>query len=150
MITENDIRSVVNACNLAGFTLSTEDLQMIQWEAGVRTHIPTPLPAGNSAVYIFKWQDEYLKVGKVNNKSNARYQSQHYNSASSKSNLSKSIQENPEMMEIVGETNVGDWIKSNTTRFNIHIPSRFGKNIVHFIEAFFILKCNPKFENSRA
>lgn len=150
MITENDIRSVVNACNLAGFTISTDDLQLTQWDAGVRTHIPTPLPAGNSAVYIFKWQDEYLKVGKVNNKSNARYQSQHYNSESSKSNLSKSIQENPEMMEIVGETNVGDWIKSNTTRFNIHIPSRFGKNIVHFIEAFFILKCNPKFKNSRA
>ena len=43
-----------------------------------------------------------------------------------------------------------DWLIANTNRYNILIPEKYGKKFVHFVEAFFILKCDPIFENSRA
>lgn len=150
MITQNDIQQLVNSATLTGFEIDVEDLQLLQWNAGISTHLPQALPDNNAAVYIFKWGNEYLKVGKVNSNSNARYQSQHYNPNSSMSNLSKSILQDEELRINLNNISVSEWIKANTTRFNILIPSRLGKNFVHFAEAFFILKCNPRFENTRA
>ena len=150
MITQNDLCALVISATQAGFNLSVDELQLLQWNAGLSSHIPQSLPSNKAAVYIFKWQDSYLKVGKVNSNSNARYQSQHYNSESSKSNLAKSILQDAELQMLLVNSNVSQWIKTNTTRFNIIIPSSLGKNFVHFAEAFFILKCNPRFENTRA
>lgn len=150
MITTEDINNLVRAALLSGYEVNTNDLQLLTWISGFNTHLPLPLPRGYSAIYIFKWNDSYLKVGKVNSKSSARYQSQHYNPNSSKSNLSKSIINEPEFEALLGDTLPSDWLKNNTTRFNILIPERLGKNFVHFAEAFFILKCNPRFENTRA
>jgi hypothetical protein len=149
MITQKDILELCNSAAIAGFNVNPENLTLIQWNAGLQTHMPSALPYSNSAIYIFKWGNIYLKVGKVNSNSSARYQSQHYNPASSTSNLSKSLLNNIEFQGLLNYGNVGEWIKSNTTRFNILIPSKLGKNFVHFAEAFFILKCNPKFENTR-
>ena len=150
MISNKDIEQLVNVSKETGFNLNEEDLKLIIWPAGQNTHVPKSLPKFKSADYIFKWRDEYLKVGKVNSNSNARFQSQHYNPDSSKSNLSKSILLDRELSKLVGNSNVGDWIKINTTRYNILIPDNLGRNFVHFVEAFFILKCSPRFENSRA
>ncbi len=149
MITRQDIIELCNSAANAGFNVNHNDLTLLRWNAGLQTHIPLALPANSAAIYIFKWNDNYLKVGKVNANSNARYQSQHYNPDSSRSNLSKSLLSDTEFQTLLGDGNVGEWLKSNTTRFNILIPSNLGKNFVHFAEAFFILKCNPKFENTR-
>ena len=124
-------------------------MTLLVWNAGLQTHIPLVLPANSAAVYIFKWNDYYLKVGKVNSNSHARYQSHHYNPDSSRSNLSQSLLSDIEFQALLGDRYVGEWIKVNTTRYNILIPSSLGKNFVHFAEAFFILKCNPRFENIR-
>jgi hypothetical protein len=149
MITEQDIQALCNSAINAGFNGDANDIELLQWNLGIQNHIPLQLPADKAAVYIFKWNDTYLKVGKVNENSNARYQSQHYNPNSSNSNLSKSLLGDAEFQALLGNANVGNWIKENTIRFNILIPTNFGKNFVHFAEAFFILKCNPKFENTR-
>lgn len=150
MITQQDIIELCNSAANTGFNVNPNTLTLLQWNAGIQTHIPLSLPANSAAVYIFKWNDNYLKVGKVNSNSNARYQSQHYNPDSSKSNLSKSLLSDTEFQTILGNGNVGEWLKANTTRFNIIIPSILGKNFIHFAEAFFILKRNPRFENTRA
>ncbi len=149
MIAQQDIIDLCNSASNAGFNVNPDSLTLHQWDAGLQTHIPLPLPANSAAVYIFKWNNNYLKVGKVNMNSNPRYKSQHYNPNSSKSNLSNSLINDAKFQSIIGNSNVGDWIKANTTRFNILIPSNLGKNFVNFAEAFFILKCNPRFENTR-
>lgn len=150
MITQQDIIHLCKAAANAGFNVNPNDLELLRWNAGLQTHNPSALPADSAAVYIFKWNNNYLKVGKVNTNSNARYQSQHYNPDSSRSNLSKSLLSDTEFQALLGDGNVGDWLRANTTRFNILIPCTLGKNFVHFAEAFFILKCNPRFENTRA
>ena len=150
MIMQQDVVELCNSAANAGFIVNPNALTLLPWNAGLQTHIPLALPANSAAVYIFKWNDIYLKVGKVNANSNARYQSQHYNPGSSKSNLSKSLLSDNEFKALLGNGNVGEWLKTNTTRFNIIIPSNLGKNFAHFAEAFFILKCNPRFENTRA
>jgi hypothetical protein len=53
-------------------------------------HKPSALPKGKMAVYVFSWNGQCLKVGKVGPNSSPRYLSQHYSSKSSKSNLAKS------------------------------------------------------------
>lgn len=149
MISQQDIIELCNSAANAGFNVNANALTLLVWNACLQTHIPLVLPANSAAVYIFKWNDNYLKVGKVNSNSNPRYQSHHYNPDSSRSNLSQSLLSDTEFQVLLGYRYVGEWIKVNTTRYNILIPSSFGKNFVHFAEAFFILKCNPRFENKR-
>jgi len=149
VITIQDIQALCNAAGNAGLNVEPGSLELLQWNAGAE-HRPMALPSGKAAVYIFKWKDSYLKVGKVNAKSNARYQSQHYIPDSSRSNLSRSLLNDSEFQALIGNEECGRWIKANTVRFNILIPSSLGKNFVHFAEAFFILKCRPKFEDIRA
>ena len=149
MISQQDIIELCNSAANAGFNVNPNALTLHIWNAGLQTHIPLVLPANSAAVYIFKWNDNYLKVGKVNSNSHARYQSHHYNPDSSRSNLSQSLLSDIEFQALLGDRYVGEWIKVNTTRYNILIPSSLGKNFVHFAEAFFILKCNPRFENIR-
>ena len=150
MITEQDIIDLCHAARIAGLNVNPNELTILKWDAGLNTHIPLPLPLNSAAVYIFEWNKVYLKVGKVNSNSNARYQSQHYNPNSSNSNLSKSLLSITEFQSLIGDSRIGDWIKMHTTRYNIIIPINLGKNFVHFAEAFFILKCQPKFESTRA
>jgi hypothetical protein len=142
MITEQDIIELCASANLAAPDINSNptDLTLVQWSAGIQTHIPLALPLNTAAVYIFKWNNHYLKVGKVNPNSNARYQYHHYNPDSSGSNLSKSLLNEPEFQALLGDGNVGEWLKTNTSRFNILIPENLDKKFVHFAEAFFILK----------
>lgn len=149
MISQKDIDQLIQVSKSISFDVKKEDIFLVTWEAGEKSHIPTPLPKKMAAVYIFKWNDFYLKVGKVNSNSSARYQSQHYNENSSSSNLAKSLLSDEYFHSIVDCDNINFWLRRNTTRFNVLIPESYGKKFIHFVEAFFILKCDPKFENSR-
>jgi hypothetical protein len=146
MITTRDIQSLVKAANIAGFNVNANHLQLVTWNAGVATHTPTALPNGFSAVYIFEHNNRCLKVGQAGPKSSARYHSQHYNPNSCNSNLSKSIINDINYAALIGQSNVGAWVKTNTTRYNILIPNNYDSRFVNFTEAFFILKCDPLFE----
>lgn len=148
MITHEDIEALCGAAAEAGFHVEHDRLDLRCWEGG-EGHFPVSLPPNMAAVYVFKWNDAYLKVGKVNAKSNARYKFHHYKPDSSKSNLASSLLGDKDFQPRIGCSEVGAWIKTNTTRFNILIPEDLGKDFVHFAEAFFILKCRPRFEDSR-
>jgi hypothetical protein len=149
MITHDDLNALSNAASCAGFEVSANDLELNTIYAGAY-HIQSPLPRGKAAIYIFKYFDEYLKVGKVNENSNARYQYQHYLTKNIKSCLAKSLLKDTEYSALLGDEDPGAWLRSNTERFNILIPVSLGKKFVHFAEAFFILRCNPRFEDKRA
>jgi hypothetical protein len=150
MITQNDLESLIIASRLAGYNVHIDQLRLINWDRGLDSHYPMPLPQGYGAIYIFKWDEIYLKVGKAGCNSNARYQSQHYNPNSSNSNLSRSLINDNQFNGIVNINNVGNWLKENTSRFNILIPDQLNNNFLHFAEAFFILKCTPRYENIRS
>lgn len=149
MITIQDLQSLTNAALSANYSVNIDNLILEVWEAGLETHVPRNLRKNYAAIYIFNWQDRFLKVGKVNANSNARYLSQHYNANSSNSNLSKSLINDQSFRELIGETPPGIWLKQNTTRYNILISTQLSKNFVTFSESFFILKCNPIFEDGR-
>lgn len=109
---------------------------------------PTTLPKGNFAVYVFEWTGRCLKVGKVGPKSHARYTSQHYNPASSNSNLAKSIlaARNQLCIEGIDESNVGKWIMENTDRFNFLLDSAVGMPVLTLLESFLQCRLRPEFE----
>jgi hypothetical protein len=146
MITQDDLLLLVNAANIAGYRINLDHLKLELWPAGIDTHKPTALPNGFSAVYIFVHNTQCLKVGQAGPNSSARYHSQHYNPDSCNSNLSKSIRNDVNYAALVGQGNIGAWLKTNSTRYNILIPNNYDSRFVNFAEAFFILKCNPLFE----
>jgi hypothetical protein len=148
MITQNDITRLCVAASEAGYEVNPENLQLLQWRAGLQSHIPLPLPSNYAAVYIFEWNGHYLKVGKVNSKSKSRYHYQHYLPDSNQSTLANSLRKEFEFHAMAGvypDVNWGEWIKENTNRYNVLIPVNLCRNFVAFAEAFFILKCNPMF-----
>lgn len=145
MITRGDLHDLRSAAALAGVEVDAAKLDLVVWNAG-DGHVPTQLRSGYAAVYVFVWNRQCLKVGKVNQKSRPRYHYQHYKPKSCRSNLALSLLGNAEFCESIGDDDVGEWIRRNTTRYNILIPVEFGEEFVHFAEAFFILKCRPRFE----
>ena len=112
---------------------------------GVPHSAPKSLDNGKMAIYIFKYKDTYLKIGKVGAKSKARYTSQHYSPKSSISNLAKSILKD-EVFSIshsITKENVGQWIKDNCQRINILIDEELGRLALSLIEAALHYKYNP-------
>lgn len=145
MITSDDIEDMVKAAKLAGFKdVLSKDFELIIWKKGKNNHKPIKLPKECGAVYIFKYKNSYLKIGKVGNNSNPRYQHQHYRVSSNISTFAKSLV-NDNNNNLTKE-NVSDWIKENTTRYNIIIPCKYDSKFRNFVEAFFILKYQPKYE----
>lgn len=147
MILEEDIDSLINAAALAGFNVKRSQISLHILPAGINTHLANRLPHLCAAIYIFKDNDIYLKVGKAGENSNPRFQSQHYTiTRTRKSGLAISLSKNMVYAQVIAEQEIGGWIKRNTTRFNVIFPAQLGKHFLHFAEAFFILKCNPLFE----
>lgn len=99
----------------------------------------------HSAIYLFKLGQEVLKVGHCGINCNPCFQSRHYGLAFD-STLARSLLNYEEWNEIYNEENISNWIKHNTTRYNIYIPQSYGNYFRYFAESFFILKYKPKFE----
>ena len=133
----------LDVARIAGAHLSKCDLTI---EFLKPPHIPPKrLPTGKAAVYLFFYDDSCLKVGKVGPNSNARYTSQHYNPASSRSNLAKSLLRS-QKVEGIEEATVGDWIKQHTTRVNILVDTETGPLVRNLLEAFLQCRLSPEFE----
>lgn len=109
---------------------------------------PSTLPIGRMAVYAFFLNGQALKVGKVGPNSAARYTSQHYNAASAKSCLAKSILANAPKVGAVGvdAAFVGDWIKTNTDRVNLLLSTTLGLPVLSLLESFLHVRWKPLFE----
>ena len=110
---------------------------------------PSSLPTGFSAVYMFVLEnnDEYqfLKIGKANSKSQARFVSQHYG-FSAQSSLAKSLYNDPEFN--IDKENVKEWMLANLRRINIYIRSDCGKAVTELVEAVMHYAFRPKYEGS--
>jgi len=110
-------------------------------------HAPKGLPHGKMAIYTFQKDGEYLKIGKAGANSKARFQSQHYRSHLAKSNLAKSLLNDPDMaIYKLAESNVSDWIRISTRRVDILIDSDTNIFILNFLEAFLHCTFKPKYE----
>ena len=102
------------------------------------------------AVYGFWWNGEWLKIGKVGPNTNVRYTSQHYNPNSARSTLAGSLVKDIRMVGIpdfAGST-PGDWIKSETSRVNILVPTDSGGELLSRLEAFLHERFQPRYEGS--
>lgn len=109
---------------------------------------PSALPNGKSAVYVFMWGDECLKVGKAGPKSQARYVSQHYIPSSSQSNLAKSLLQARDRLGLADltESTVSHWMKANTIRYNFLLDSSLGIHVLTLLESFLQCRLRPRFE----
>ena len=138
----NDFRKVTA---IAKVSLSPDALSFKSLPA---PHTSFNLPNGKSAVYVFIRNGVCLKVGKVGPKSNARFNSQHYNPSSSNSNLAKSIVARQGEIGASGltESDVGDWIKNNVDRVNFFLNDECDIFILGLLESFLQCRLQPIFE----
>ena len=109
---------------------------------------PSSLPKGKMAVYVFSDKECVLKVGKIGQKSQARYTSQHYNPHSSNSNLAKSILKDEDAVQKynVNDGNISDWIKKNTDRVNFLLYANVGMRALTLLEVFIQCRLLPVYE----
>ncbi len=117
---------------------------------------PKRLPAGYSAVYFFVNETTcdnevkyvFLKIGKANELSNARFTSQHYG-FNAKSTLAKSLCNDPEFTSMgINSDNAKDWITGNLRRVNILIKAEKGKAATELMEAVMHYAFRPKYEGA--
>lgn len=108
---------------------------------------PSNLPKGYSVIYIFIYGNEFLKIGKANENTVARFTSQHYGYSRANSTLAKSLC-NDEYFKALGvnKENVGVWMQENLYRINVLIKSDKAKT--ELVEAIMHYSFRPKYEGS--
>jgi hypothetical protein len=149
MITPTDISILSQVSKKIGFEIDHKELIIEHLKKG-KDHAPKKLKTGYFAVYMFKYRREYLKVGKVSGTmNNDRFYQHHYIEKAANSNLAKSILSDTELSLKLNNRDIREWICNETHRFNILIPKKYGASFVHFVEAFFILRCNPRYEGRK-
>ena len=134
----------------------------VEHEVQRAPHQPHSLPPGRVAAYVFSLSDSYgkgssagshrvLKVGKASRNSNARFQYQHYTPGSSGSNLAKSLLSHRILWPYLGlnelsETDVAEWIKSNTDRDHFYLDAKIGDACLGDLERYLRARLGPVFE----
>ena len=100
------------------------------------------------AVYVFSWNAEVLKIGKVGTKSQARYVSQHYIPGSAQSTLAASILADKHRLKLpdLDHTGVGPWIRNHVDRVNFLISGGLGIPTLTLLEAFVQCRLKPRYE----
>lgn len=129
---------------LGGVTLTADEPVV---EALIAPHRPpSRLPEGTMAVYGFWGDGQWLKIGKVGAKSNARYTGQHYNAGSALSTLAGSLIKTPPDDPLFSAERCRDWICTNTHRVNWLMPASRPRELLSLLEAFLHLRLRPRFE----
>lgn len=141
---ENLVELSFEAAAIAGYNMPESKYIIEYWPSGEHRDCVIG-NRGMAAVYLFANGEEVYKVGHAGCGSNARFQSHHYN-GSAPSTLKGSIEDDHELMQEVGDTDVRDWIFDNVDRFNLMLPEGYGNFVRTFIESFLILKTSPRFE----
>jgi hypothetical protein len=130
-------------------------------ESQLSPHKPHPLPADNCAVYVFSLSEKHgatcpagshrvLKVGKAGPNSNARFQSQHYNLNSSRSNLAASLADARFLWDYLGihalnPPDPGQCVRDRTDRDNFYLPAP-EKDLLDELERYIRGILGPVFE----
>lgn len=139
---------IMMVIKMAGANISESQLQII--DRGI-PHQPSGLPKGNLGIYSFEYANEFLKIGKVGQNSDARFRSQHYIPKSSQSNLAKSILNDTDFDKFnLTEATIGEWIKHNVRRIDFIIDASLGVFVLNLIEAFLHLQLKPKYEGFKS
>jgi hypothetical protein len=91
-----------------------------------------------------------LKVGKVGPKSNARFESQHYNADSAPSTLAARLLEHPEVWASLGlkepnKVSINTWLRSRVDRDNFYFPGEEAA-LRGLFESFLHSRLDPLFE----
>lgn len=114
-------------------------------------HQPKELPKNKMGIYMFKYNDIFLKIGKAGPKSPARFLSQHYNPGSAQSTLAESIIKDNDFNALnITHENVGDWIKMNCNRIDILVDDSVSIFAIELIEALLHYKYMPKYEGFKS
>ena len=104
------------------------------------------MPSGYAAIYMFAYQDEFLKIGKANENSSPRFSSQHYG-FSARSTLAKSLCSDEQFVALgVNEENAKSWMLENLHRINIYVKA--DKATTELVEAVLHYALRPKFEGN--
>jgi len=124
-----------------------------------QAHNPSRLSKEQQGVYAFVTDTGCIKVGKAGPNSQARWNSHHYNvDEKSSSTMTKSMIKYKEMVKAIypvnkhaeiddlNDNNIGNWIKSNTSRMEFIISAKESKFVLNFLEAIVQLKLQPIFE----
>ena len=113
---------------------------------------PTCLPKGMMAIYIFIYNNEYLKIGKAGPKTQNRFTYQHYNPSSCRSNLAKSLLNDKKMVKKhnLKEDNIKTWMKTNLDRTNIYLNMDLGIFTLNLFEIVLQYKFCPKYEGYKS
>lgn len=106
--------------------------------------IPKSLQKDCCAIYIFIYNNKILKIGKVNEKSNARFCYQHYGFYA-RSTLARSICKDKDFPEKgINDTNIKNWMLNNLQRINIIIKSN--RPAINLIESMLHYMFRPQYE----
>lgn len=138
-------RIVIGGFNLIGKSINEKQFYI---EFQDKPHFPKALGDGKMAVYMFLYNDKFLKIGIADKNSSARYQSQHYSVRGNSSTLAKSLVED-ERMSDVNERNVKEWIMNNCQRYNIILDAEVGSFALSLIEGLLHHKYMPVYEGSK-
>lgn len=142
---KTEIIQIIHGVTKAAGNEISESLYMVN-DLGV-PHKPESLKPGYYGVYIFIYQNRFLKIGKVGPNSNARFSSQHYSPKSAGSTLAASILEDNEMESLgLNEKTVGDWIKKNCQRINVFLSAELPDFTNELIETALHYRFQPKYE----
>jgi hypothetical protein len=143
---ERALAAFTSVSELAGDPISRAEMEVEYLDAPHRP--PTRLPVGRMAIYGFRGDGTWLKIGKAGPNSNARYTSQHYNLGSAQSTLAGSLANDPRMRTVAGfdPRSPGVWIKAATHRVNILLPSQRQAALLSLLEAFLHLQLRPRYE----
>lgn len=110
-------------------------------------HKPKMLPKNSVAVYLFAYQGEWLKIGKANKKTGARYLSQHYG-FKAPSTLAKSLCADTNADYGITPETARQWITTNCQRINVIMKAEKGSAATELVEAIFHYKFRPKYEGA--
>jgi hypothetical protein len=135
---------ILELSSILGKPISADKFEIV--DLGL-PHKPTSLPKGKMGIYMFLYDNKFLKIGKAGPKSNARFYSQHYNPKSARSTLAASILSDKTIdNKSISESNIGDWIKENCHRVDILFDTDLGIFALELIEAALHYKYEPIYE----
>lgn len=141
--TMDKLKSIlIDVVRLAGTHIDDRQIDIIDRAC---PHKPESLPAGKMGIYMFKYRERFLKIGKAGPKSNARFLSQHYNPDSSNSNLAKYLI-NDNDISLGAGMSIGEWIRTNVHRIDMLLDASLGIHVLSLLEAFLHCRFNPKYE----
>lgn len=139
--------------NLTGVQCSAKYMEM------GASHAPTTLSGREKGVYVFLYGGYCFKVGKAGAKSQARWNSHHYNlDASTRSTFPKSIKKDIDRFKKFYPTNkhneidnltpenIKQWICDNTSRMEFKILSAETEYALNFLESLLQFRLMPEYE----